>query len=47
MPELNASRRRRCRRAVIHCETFTWGCRETAGDPFHASFVPFDGEIKH
>ena len=47
VPELTSSRRRRCRRAVFHPETFTWGCRGTAGDPFRASFVRFDGEIKH
>jgi len=46
LPELTSSRRRRCRRAVIHPATFTWGCRRTAGDPFRASFVRFDGEIK-
>jgi len=37
LPELTSSRRRRCRRVVIHPETFTWGCRGTAGDPFSAS----------
>jgi hypothetical protein len=47
VPELTSSRRRRCRCAVFHPETVTWGCRGTAGDPFRASFVRFDGEIKH
>jgi len=44
LPELTSLRNRR---AVIHPEPFTWGCKKTAGDPFRASFVRFDGEIKH
>jgi hypothetical protein len=47
LPELTSSRHRQCLRAVIHPASFTWGCRGTAGDPSRASFVRFDGEIKH
>jgi hypothetical protein len=46
LPELTSSRRRQRRHVVIYPETFTWGCRVTVGDPFRASFVRFDGEIK-
>jgi len=46
LPALTSSRRPRWRRVVIHPATFTWGCRGTVGDPFRASCVRFDGEIK-
>jgi hypothetical protein len=35
------------RRVVIQPELFPWGCREIAGDHLCASFVRFDGEMKH